>query len=651
MELNSLGIYNLENVVLVKETGEAKLQYKSCLHTLTIHWGSEGTRNDPDNVTHVLEGLRPHSNLKELRITGHKSSTCPKWLGSDLCVRSLESLHLDGVEWKDFPPLGELLLLKQLKLENVHTMSEFSVKICGHITTESFSKLKRIELIGLKELIEWKVLFSATEELVIINCPKLKELQNLYWLRNLQLLEIKDCPNILSLPPIPWTVKMCYVDIRKVGSTLDLSYEKDSLSKVEMSIDREVGCIDEKMLAFDNLNELQDLFIKGSNLILAHQKHLSMLTSLNQLYLYKTGDVLFSSWDSQDDVKWQLRVRNLVLDQCNASGKDLTRFLYHLLELSYLSIFACNKITRVSVILEDQKLTTTAITVSSGCGTNFEDAQLQQRCQQEEKKEEEIIEELEQEGLLLFPPHLCGSIQDLNIVACSGLSLVRQGGGLQNLRSLLTLSIINCPLFYAYTTFPSCPFPSSLKELRIEGSMGMEAMGSQGEKGLWWHLLAQCHHITNLEVKYYPKFFASWETSWEQNEKHCICKLEELKTDDTAGLFTVPVCSLLSASLTKCLNDDVVETFSDDQENALQLLTSLKLLQFRCCNLGVLPNGLVKLTKLEEIYLEYCKTLVWWPEQELPSSLQILDVRESANEMLEEDCRTHLQRIIPKLLI
>ncbi|GJN37651.1 hypothetical protein PR202_gb26630 [Eleusine coracana subsp. coracana] len=75
----------------------------------------------------TTSGSRTRWRKPTRRLTGSASKTPSAIRGTqprqlDLCVRSLESLHLDGVEWKDFPPLGELLLLKQLKLENVHTM-------------------------------------------------------------------------------------------------------------------------------------------------------------------------------------------------------------------------------------------------------------------------------------------------------------------------------------------------------------------------------------------------------------------------------------------------------------------------------------------------------------------------------------------------
>ncbi|KAG8043569.1 hypothetical protein GUJ93_ZPchr0458g22510 [Zizania palustris] len=56
-------------------------------------------------------------------------------------------------------------------------------------------------------------------------------------------------------------------------------------------------------------------------------------------------------------------------------------------------------------------------------------------------------------------------------------------------------------------------------------------------------------------------------------------KLRELRTDDIAGFLVKPICSFLSSSLTDLEfqgNSKQVERFTEEQEEAFQLLTSLQ---------------------------------------------------------------------------
>ncbi|CAL4905126.1 unnamed protein product [Urochloa decumbens] len=121
----SLSISNLEKVQVVEEADEAKLMDKSCLHELLLSWTSEqSTNNDSALEELVLERLQPSSNLLELSIIGNRGDNCPSWLGTNLSVKILESLCLDDVAWKTFPPIGELWLVNVSGEEILSRMPE-----------------------------------------------------------------------------------------------------------------------------------------------------------------------------------------------------------------------------------------------------------------------------------------------------------------------------------------------------------------------------------------------------------------------------------------------------------------------------------------------------------------------------------------------
>ena len=82
----TLCIDNLENVEVKKEADEAKLLQKSRLHELTLHWDNiDRSTNDSTLQEHILERLRPSSNLLKLSVKGHREPlalcgsvlTCP----------------------------------------------------------------------------------------------------------------------------------------------------------------------------------------------------------------------------------------------------------------------------------------------------------------------------------------------------------------------------------------------------------------------------------------------------------------------------------------------------------------------------------------------------------------------------------------------
>ena len=105
--------------------------------------------------------------------------------------------------------------------------------------------------------------------------------------------------------------------------------------------------------------------------------------------------------------------------------------------------------------------------------------------------------------------------------------------------------------------------------------------------------------------------------------------LQQICTDEAAGLLAAPICSLLSSSLTElCLNGiEEMERLSKEQEDALHLLTSLQELEIWSCDkLQHLPAGLHKLTNLKRLVVDLCPAVRSLPKDGLPKSLQELDV-------------------------
>jgi len=178
-------------------------------------------------------------------------------------------------------------------------------------------------------------------------------------------------------------------------------------------------------------------------------------------------------------------------------------------------------------------------------------------------------------------------------------------------------------------------------------------------------LLTTGGQLNELRVTCSHRFFADWdpnprraledaEGGEEQQTQLVSSTLRELWTDDIAGLLAAPVCRFLSSSLTKlqlfenwC---EGMERFIKEQEDALQLLSSLQELEFwNFKDLQQLPAGLRNLTSLKILAVISCPAISSLPNDALPDSLETLDVY-GCNEKLNEKCGG-LEGTIPELII
>nr|UBY06952.1 NBS-LRR disease resistance protein [Dasypyrum villosum] len=655
----SLGIYNLENVQKKDEADELKLMHKNHLHKLILEWSFDRPIGDAEQEKNVIESLVPHSNLQDLCIRGHGGGICPSWLGRYLSVENLESLSLRNVSWNTLPPLGELRFVDD------------SGEPCQHlVSSQRFHILKRLELIEIRRLEKWVGngkchLFSVLEVVIIQDCPELVELpfshpschqakqeENMTWFPKLMMLNIIRCPKLASLPPIPWTEAPCSVEIEQAGSVFEkLLYTKNYKSELSL----EVGGKDSQHgvlwngLAFHNLAGLKELKVKNCPPL--PLMRLQKLKSLKSLKITGMSNSLLLFEGESYSTECPLPVEQIEINHCGADGKELTQVLSYFPKLTQLVVISCEKITELGVVQLQTEMTTPS---SSGNEIEIEHAQAGHH----QTRGEEVEYAAEQGGGLLLLPR---QLEDLIIDECKELRLLsnpldkvndnpRGGGGLQSLCSLQSLRIYFCPRFLSsYSPFASScfPFPTSLQRLILWGVEGMETLaplsnlisltslivsncGDLRGEGLW-PLVAQ-GSLTQLHISGTPKFFTGSEPSrpHDQEIPSSSSKLESLWTDDFAGVLTAPICRLLSSSLTGLTfwENNEVECFTEEQEEALHLLNSLQDLIFWCCwELQRFPAGLTKLASLKILRIQRCPAIQLLPKDRLPSSLQELEIR------------------------
>lgn len=108
------------------------------------------------------------------------------------------------------PPLGQLLVLKELIIEDFEGISCVDRKFYRNVSsaTKPFQSLETLTFVGISEWKEWftfegeceGVVFARLRELHIIRCPKLiRDLPS--YLLSLALLEIEDCQQLVTSLP------------------------------------------------------------------------------------------------------------------------------------------------------------------------------------------------------------------------------------------------------------------------------------------------------------------------------------------------------------------------------------------------------------------------------------------------------------------
>ncbi|KAL5984728.1 hypothetical protein ACLOJK_041350 [Asimina triloba] len=206
--------------MILGEAEKAELRNKPNLHRLVLEMssdrGEEAGRDDAktERMDSVLEGLRPHANLEELRLQcSRDNSKLPSWL-EDSCFSKLTSLEILGSviqrEQNNLPGLGEPPALERLEIVNVGLKKvgrelyygNLSNDVVGGGGREAFAKLEKLVLKEMSELEEWELTSEFDADEFRIKRIRNEALPNGGWeqLVALRELEIDACFELKSLP-------------------------------------------------------------------------------------------------------------------------------------------------------------------------------------------------------------------------------------------------------------------------------------------------------------------------------------------------------------------------------------------------------------------------------------------------------------------
>ncbi|KAI0519577.1 hypothetical protein KFK09_007028 [Dendrobium nobile] len=190
-DLYKLGINCLENIKDGEEAHNAHLCEKRRLTDLTLCW-SDTNRRKTDLDENVLDNLHPPKCLRKLSIERYIGARSAIWKNNVNLLSNLKKIEkinlTDCLEWETLPPFGQLPFFKSLKLENMPKVKWLESKFNGNDKQHAFPLLEVLCIEKLKALEGWfeagvaaedGCLFPCLIDLVLRDCPKLKELPSL----------------------------------------------------------------------------------------------------------------------------------------------------------------------------------------------------------------------------------------------------------------------------------------------------------------------------------------------------------------------------------------------------------------------------------------------------------------------------------------
>ncbi|GKV41798.1 hypothetical protein SLEP1_g49290 [Rubroshorea leprosula] len=309
-----LSLLDLQNVLDVQDAREANLDKIHGLEELLLKWtSSDNDRNDLVLEMQVLHWLKPHSNLKSLKIFCYGDKNFPNWVSDPLLFFNLSSMVLSNCKRCTLlPSLGILPLLKDLIIEGMEAIEAIGFEFYGgHGSFPSLAELV------FKNMLNWKEWtsparsvgeFPCLHKLVIDNCPQLLG-QLPINLSSVKELDVRRC-NVMLLKSMGDLTLLSNLRVEKI---LELTYLPKSFTQSLTTLET---------LYIGHCNDLAYLWEEGTeieqSLLPFNLKHLSLkhcgaLVSLpNAMMMRMDGS------NSSDTSMLMLRLEKLEISGCHS---------------------------------------------------------------------------------------------------------------------------------------------------------------------------------------------------------------------------------------------------------------------------------------------------------------------------------------------
>ncbi|KAG5629765.1 hypothetical protein H5410_001482 [Solanum commersonii] len=113
----SVSVVKLQNVVDRREAVKAKMREKN-------HWSESSSADNSQTERDILDALHPHTNIKQLQITGYRGTKFPNWLAGPLFLKLVQLSLSNCKDCYSLPALGHLSCLKFLSIKGMLGITE-----------------------------------------------------------------------------------------------------------------------------------------------------------------------------------------------------------------------------------------------------------------------------------------------------------------------------------------------------------------------------------------------------------------------------------------------------------------------------------------------------------------------------------------------
>ncbi|KAF4362751.1 hypothetical protein F8388_022408 [Cannabis sativa] len=336
----------------------AKLKDKQYLRSLRLEWDSEAKIDETEAIVGYemsLEGLQPHQNIQNLRLTNYGGVKLSSWLASLTNLVKLTLVNCKKCQYLvSMSQLKHLALLSLVSLEYISN-TNMSEDLLGS-KTALLPSLQTLRLNNLPNLKGW---WREAEEEKQMSFPYLPSLSKLI---------IKNCPKVACMPVYlhlkgklhleesSWkrfeeTFRMMMMMSSNVGSIFPATSSFSPLSKLErldlIRID-DIECLPNCFKSFTSLNFLNiDSCLKLKDLC-PGILHLSSLRHLQITNCEGLGDMLIS--DDDYDFMWQSlngTLQSLQLRMLPNIMTVLPKGIQHLTSLQQLQVYSSDSLTTI----------------------------------------------------------------------------------------------------------------------------------------------------------------------------------------------------------------------------------------------------------------------------------------------------------------
>ncbi|XP_058184454.1 putative disease resistance protein At3g14460 isoform X2 [Rhododendron vialii] len=233
-----LRVYDLQHVKDKEEATKARMFEKANIQELRYHWDNDFGESE-NNHEDVLEGLKPHQNVKGLKIQNFGGRGLASWMSKDACLlQNLVKIILrDCRLCEQVPALGHLSHLVKITIHGLQNLKCIGPEFYGQYeeidcncsssegaaAREVFPALRELRLYKMPQLREWSnesslpkmKLFPRLQKLYIYACPELISIPAFKGSNSLQELAISDCGELTCLPEGVLQPTLIEIDIRQ----------------------------------------------------------------------------------------------------------------------------------------------------------------------------------------------------------------------------------------------------------------------------------------------------------------------------------------------------------------------------------------------------------------------------------------------------